>query len=391
MPGFPRKTFTVAASGHTYDYIHIEASHPEKSTIVFFHGFPAIAFGWRHHIQYFAHQGYGIIAPDALGYGGSSKPEEVGQYRHPGAVEDIIALLDHEQVSTFHGVGHDAGSHTLSRIYNYHPARLLSLTFIAVPYSSPTAEFDLKVVNQLTLKLLGFEKFGYISFLASEHSHTLIDQHVSLFPFFSVLLQKWFPVPAAQGWSGAQNTPQLESFQSIAYHKNVEIKADNFYPPGKLEAWLKADRNDREILQDAEESAAWLEAFRIGGFRGPTNGYRLLTGKQIVEDDKAALAAGQLTTTIGVPVLAIEAQPDKSSIPGFVEKGTRPHAPQLTAIVVGSQGHYPHILSKDEVNQAISDLIKGVESWRTIARFGHLISAQCKIATRMTISLLNVT
>ena len=78
-----------------------------------------------------------------------------------------MAVLDHEEIDSFHGVGHDAGTYLLSRLYNYHPTRLLSQTFIATPYNPPTSHFDLEAVNQWTKKLIGFEKFAYIRFLAS--------------------------------------------------------------------------------------------------------------------------------------------------------------------------------------------------------------------------------
>ena len=179
MSEFPRKKFTVASSGNEYEYIRIEATSPTKSTIAFFHGFPAMAFGWRHQIKYFADKGHGIIAPDLLGYGGTSKPESASNYRMRILVEDVREVLDHEKIDNFHGVGHDSGSYFLSRLYNYHPSRLLSLTLISVPYNPPGIPFDVEAVNQLTKKLIGFEKFGYIQFLGSDRSPDVIEQHVS--------------------------------------------------------------------------------------------------------------------------------------------------------------------------------------------------------------------
>lgn len=82
-----------------------------------------------------------------------------------------------------------------------------------------------------------------------------------------------------------------------------------------------------------------------------------------VEVEKADLAEGRLTTKIEVPVLAIDAQPDKASIPHFFEGSLKPHVTaELIFKIVQSQGHYPHIVSKDEVNQYISELISKVES-----------------------------
>lgn len=177
----PRKTFTVAATRHTYSYIHIPSSStPPKSTIAFFHGFPAVSSGWHAQISHFAAQGHGIFAPDLLGFGGSSTPASATEYNSRLVVADLIAVLEHEKIANFHGVGHDAGSYVLSRIYNYCPGRLLSLTFISVPYSPPAAHFDLGVINAMMKKMVGFEKFAYCEFLAGERAWALIEEHVSL-------------------------------------------------------------------------------------------------------------------------------------------------------------------------------------------------------------------
>ena len=343
---FPRKTFTVAATGHTYEYIRIAATSPSKSTIAFFHGFPAVASGWRHQIKYFADQGYGIFAPDLLGFGGSSRPASALEYRSRLVVADLIAILDHEKIMNFHVVGHDAGSYVVSRLYNYHPSRLLSLTFISVPYSPPAAHFDLTTINQMTKKLIGFEKFAYCEFLASDRSPELIEQHVSL-PFPSISLSH-------------ANTLQLESFLSLAYHADATIKADNFYPPGAMEAWLQSNRNDgpANLLLSPTEAADWLASFRASGLRGATRGYQLMTDNLNEAHEKADLAAGKLTTKIrGIPVLAVDATPDKASLPGFMEGAFKGVVDSYALRVVARQGHYPHVVSREEVNRWIGELV----------------------------------
>lgn len=168
----------MPSTGHTYEYIRIKPTSPNQTTIAFFHGFPDIAFSWRHQISHFAQQGYGIIAPDLLGFGGSSTPEDAREYRSKMLVEDTMAILDHEEIDKYHGVGHDVGSYVLSRLYNYHPARLLSMTFISIPYGAPGARFDINAMNEWTKNVIGFEKFAYMQFLASERSTELIEQHV---------------------------------------------------------------------------------------------------------------------------------------------------------------------------------------------------------------------
>lgn len=65
----------------------------EKPYILFLHGFPDSSFSWRHQIGYFSNRGYGLIVPDLLGYGGTSKPEEVEAYRLKKMSEEVVGIL----------------------------------------------------------------------------------------------------------------------------------------------------------------------------------------------------------------------------------------------------------------------------------------------------------
>ena len=282
---------------------------------------------------FFRSLGYGIIAPDLLGFGGTSKPHDAQDYRTWTVVEDILVILDHENVERTHGIGHDAGTHVLSRLYNYHPKRWATLTFIAVPYTVPGSHFDIEAMKTLMMKFIGFEKLGYAEFLGSEGGPKLVKQH-------------------------------LESFLSIAYHADMNVRADNFYAPGKLEAWLRQDRIDNKIILNAEEKATCLKAFREGDWRAATTGYCLMTQNLNEEREKADLAAGRMTAKLEIPVLAIDSQPDRTSVPGSMSAAFRSHIGEkghVTFKTVESQGHYPHIVSNEEVSKAIRSIIETVE------------------------------
>ena len=49
-------------------------------TVVLCHGFPELAFSWRHQIPALAEAGYRVVVPDMRGYGGSSAPKEIEAY-----------------------------------------------------------------------------------------------------------------------------------------------------------------------------------------------------------------------------------------------------------------------------------------------------------------------
>lgn len=103
---YPTSTFATSLS-FTYSYIHIKPT-TQNTYILFLHGFPSSSYDWRHQIPYFQKKGYGIIAPDLLGYGGSSKPLDVGVYTGKGMAGDVYELLKSEGVvEGVFGVAHD--------------------------------------------------------------------------------------------------------------------------------------------------------------------------------------------------------------------------------------------------------------------------------------------
>jgi pimeloyl-ACP methyl ester carboxylesterase len=61
-------------------------------------------------VEYFADQGYGIIAPDLLGYGGSSKPEVPENYTAEAigsSLVEVVQQVTRQQSPQVIGVGHD--------------------------------------------------------------------------------------------------------------------------------------------------------------------------------------------------------------------------------------------------------------------------------------------
>src|SRR3954471_8006108 len=78
--------------------------------VVLCHGFPELAFSWRHQIPVLAREGYRVIAPDMRGFGESSRPQEVEGYDVGTMGGDMPGALDAlgEQSAIF--VGHDWGA-----------------------------------------------------------------------------------------------------------------------------------------------------------------------------------------------------------------------------------------------------------------------------------------
>ena len=102
----PTSTTTKLPNGTTYSYIHITPSD-EKPYILFLHGWPSSSYDWRHQISYFTKEGYGIIAPDLLGYGGTDKPKDLEAYRLKKMCREVVGILDVHDIKQVLGVAHD--------------------------------------------------------------------------------------------------------------------------------------------------------------------------------------------------------------------------------------------------------------------------------------------
>ncbi|UPK99572.1 hypothetical protein LCI18_010507 [Fusarium solani-melongenae] len=157
----PQRESFATRSGNSYSYIHIQPTSRD-TTLLLLHGFPSTLGDWVHQIRYFSSKGYGILAPDLLGYGSSSKPTDVHQYRLKTMGDELIELLDHLNLQKVVGIGHDFGATLLSRLAAYHPDRWASLIFLAVGPPKLGTPFDIDMINKMTKEFLGFEMLGLI-------------------------------------------------------------------------------------------------------------------------------------------------------------------------------------------------------------------------------------
>jgi pimeloyl-ACP methyl ester carboxylesterase len=106
----------------------------EGPLIVLCHGFPELAFSWRHQIPALVDAGYRVIAPDMRGYGGSSRPAAVEAYDVIELCGDMYGLLDQlgEQEAVF--VGHDWGANVVWWLAAIHPQRVRAVAGLSVPF-----------------------------------------------------------------------------------------------------------------------------------------------------------------------------------------------------------------------------------------------------------------
>src|SRR5260221_871577 len=77
--------------------------------VIFCHGFPELAFSWRHQLRAFEAAGRWAVAPDQRGYGLTTRPAAVEAYDIEALTGDLAGLLDHLRVEKAVFCGHDWG------------------------------------------------------------------------------------------------------------------------------------------------------------------------------------------------------------------------------------------------------------------------------------------
>jgi pimeloyl-ACP methyl ester carboxylesterase len=112
----------------------LEAGPIDGPLVVMLHGFPEIAWSWRHHVDVLAARGFHVVAPDMRGYNDSDKPKGLRAYHLDELANDVVGLADHFGVDRFQLVGHDWGAAVAWWVGLQHPERLARLVCLNVPH-----------------------------------------------------------------------------------------------------------------------------------------------------------------------------------------------------------------------------------------------------------------
>ncbi|KAI3546731.1 hypothetical protein CABS01_06064 [Colletotrichum abscissum] len=309
----------------TYEYYVAKTSKFHLPNLLFLHGFPSTATDFRQQLEHFASLGYGVIAPDLLGYGGTSKPHDPQEYTWRKMSTHIKTILDAENFHTVVGVGHDLGSWFLSRLYHFYPSQFGGLVFLDVGYSVPGEKFDVEMINRMTKEMTGEERFRYWDFFTDDEGVALMDRNV-------------------------------EAVISLM-HASPEVMAANLGPPGKARDWVSSARiapahslSDRNARENSYFQGK-VAIFKEGGWAGPTNWYKALRNNLSYEDEK------NMIKELEVPVLLVGCGRDEMTVASFQDQMTSPWAKAGYRFEVLETGHWVMIEDTDAVTHLLQDFV----------------------------------
>lgn len=101
------ETHFIQANGLCFE---VEQCGSGRQLALFLHGFPECSYSWRHQIPLLADLGYRVWAPNLRGYGRSSRPKKIADYRPDFLLADIAALIDAAPCQSVLLIGHDWGA-----------------------------------------------------------------------------------------------------------------------------------------------------------------------------------------------------------------------------------------------------------------------------------------
>jgi soluble epoxide hydrolase/lipid-phosphate phosphatase len=86
--------------------------------VLLLHGFLSSSHDWLYQFHHLTSHGFGVVAPDLLGYGETSSPTDPEVYKFSRMAVDLIELMKVVGINTgdrsVHVVGHDFGSILMS-------------------------------------------------------------------------------------------------------------------------------------------------------------------------------------------------------------------------------------------------------------------------------------
>ncbi|RDG35517.1 alpha/beta fold hydrolase [Streptomyces corynorhini] len=103
--------------------------------VLLVHGFPESWYSWRRQLPALAAAGYRAVAVDVRGYGRSSKPADVAEYRMTRLVEDNVEVVRALGAESATVVGHDWGSGIAAHSALLRPEVFTAVGLLSVPYA----------------------------------------------------------------------------------------------------------------------------------------------------------------------------------------------------------------------------------------------------------------
>jgi pimeloyl-ACP methyl ester carboxylesterase len=286
----------AVAGGHRF-YCLEAGSGP---LVLLCHGFPELAFSWRHQIDAIAAAGFHVVAPDMPGYGRSDKPDvEYDIEFLNGCLAGLIAALGHERAVL---AGHDWGGLIVWQFARRFPERTAGVIGVNTPDLPRTPIPPVELMRQI-----------------------FVDTPIYIIQFQERGLAEW-----VFSWGRG-----ADDFVDMIFLNEMNRNPEAFTPA---------------VLE------VYKEAFRpTGALTPPIEYYRNI-------DRNWALTADVADRTIDVPCLMISAENDIVLSPAMSE-GMEERVPNLERVLIRDCGHWTQQERPQETTDAMLGYLTKLRPW----------------------------
>jgi len=305
----------------------------DQPPVVLCHGWPELAFSWRHQIKALSEAGIRVIAPDQRGYGVTDRPEAVEDYDIEHLTGDLVGLLDHLTIDKAIFVGHDWGGFVVWQMPLRHPGRVAGVVGINTPHMARAPADPIQIFRQ---------RFGDTMYIVqfqdpAREPDRIFGSRVE--QTFDAFMRK----PAPRKDDGSATT----AVAGVGASPKVNLA----FP--QMIAAYDAKLDPRTPILSPEEKQVFVDAFTRTGFTGGINWYRNMS--------RNWQRSADLDLTVRVPSLMIMAEND-AVLPPSAADGMEQLIPDLEKYLVRDSGHWTQQEKPEEVSAKLIE-------WRR-KRFG---------------------
>ncbi len=317
MTSFPEPTM-IKTNG--IDMAVYEMGPKNGVPVVLCHGFPELAYSWRHQLPALAAAGYRAIAPDMRGYGRSSRPEKIEDYDMAHLTGDLVGLLGALGLRKAIFAGHDWGGLVVWAMPLLHPDRVAGVIGVNTPFL-PRAPIDpvelFRAAYGDNMYIVYFQRPGVADAI-------LAKDVAKSFRFF----MRKNGITAAEYAKLPKEARRLELVRALQQDES---------------GW-----GGEELLNDAEMKY-FVDTYTRTGFTGGINWYRNLRRNWELMAPYAQ--------KVKVPGLMIMAEDDVVLSPAMAD-GMEQYVPDLEKVLIPHCSHWTQQEHPAEVNGAMVGWLK---------------------------------
>jgi len=291
--------------------------------VVFAHGFPELAYSWRHQLPAVAAAGYRAIAPDQRGYGRSSRPAAVADYDIVHLTDDLLGVLDAlgEERAVF--VGHDWGAMVVWSLALRAPERVAGVVGMSVPFLPRPPLAPTTLMRQLFA-----DSFFYILYF-QEPGVADLDLGAD-------------PATTMRRLLAGATVDDPAQIDPSAFADDGRGFVDRFPEPAALPAWL-----------DQAELDHYVAEFSRTGFTGGLNWYRNLDRNWTLTPELDGARVTVPSLFIGGRLDPVLTMSPPEAMEGWMDdhRGT---------VLVDGAGHWVQQEAPAPVNAALIEFLRGL-------------------------------